>query len=58
MDYIHPGSTNGGCKVISPKAGMHFTPRRVNLQRAGEGPPERLDTGIAIDQVSKTSTQA
>jgi hypothetical protein len=44
MDYIHTWLNKWRMQGISPKAGDGFHPGRRILQRAGEGPPERLDT--------------
>jgi hypothetical protein len=44
MDYIHTWLNKWRMQGISPKAaGWYFT-KEGELQRAGEGPPERLDT--------------
>jgi hypothetical protein len=53
VDGLHPpGSTNGGCKGISPKAGDGFHPGEESCSV----PASRRNTwtlgGIAIDQVS------
>jgi hypothetical protein len=52
MDYIHTWLNKWRMQGISPKQVMVFHPKEG--ERAGEGPPERLDTGgIAIDHASK-----
>jgi hypothetical protein len=42
MDYPHLAQQMADAREFHQKAGWYFT--LVNLQRAGEGPPERLDT--------------
>jgi hypothetical protein len=45
VDGLHPHLAQQMADARNfTKGKMVFHPRRVNLQRAGEGPPERLDT--------------
>jgi hypothetical protein len=46
VDGLHPhlAQQMADARNFTKSKVMVFHPRRVNLQRAGEGPPERLDT--------------
>jgi hypothetical protein len=53
MDYIHTGSTNGGCKEFHQKQGDGFHPGRRICSVPAKDRRNAWTLGIAIDQVSK-----